>query len=265
MVSRAVPTAAACVRILRDSAAGLGREVVHSRDVRASVQNRHSLGRGADEFNPNPWMTGTQFWRWVFGEIYARGECMIYIERNAMGRPVGLVPARITHGGYASWQYSRTTPEMAGAAPVWLSVADGGVHSYGWQRTITTTFSDVMYLTDESYDPFSGRAKSPLACKARNPDRYVQDGGRQVSGAADQRWPRGSGTWRQSQKDTSTICRRKRTATQVSRMPATCCRYPMGIQIARGRQIGNRNADDGMPDTGSIRVSAWRGAYRCSL
>ena len=159
-----VPTAAACVRILRDSAAGLGRTVVDAGPYGKERPNHW----GAKLLNmPNPAMTGTQFWRWVFGQIYARGEALVLIERNAAGEPVGLLPARISSSGYAPYVTTMTLSREAGT--IWVTVPTGNGFSAGTSRVVPASPMDVLHLTDESYDPFAGRSKSPLECKARNP------------------------------------------------------------------------------------------------
>ena len=160
----AVPTAAACVRILRDSAAGLGIEVVRSGPYGQKPSRVHwgeSLA-----MNPNPWMTGTQFWRWAFGDIYGRGEAFVLIERNARGEAIGLRPARLASHGYAPW-IDRGIDQVD--YPIWLNVPTAGGYGTSFSRSMRVSVHDVMHLTDESYDPFRGRARSPLACKARNP------------------------------------------------------------------------------------------------
>lgn len=161
-----VPTAGACVRILKDSAGGLGREVVHTGLYGTRPKTVH-WGEALMNM-PNPWMTGTQFWRWVFGDIYARGEAFVYIERNAMGDPVSLLPARVSSSGYAPF-LPRPVAQQPSQYPVWVSVPTGGSFSFAASQIIPTTAADVLHFTDESYDPFRGRARSPLACKVRNP------------------------------------------------------------------------------------------------
>ena len=162
----AVPTAAACVRILRDSASGIGREIVLAGRYGRRPKKTHWAEALMN--TPNPWMTGTQFWRWVFGDIYGRGEAFVLIERNAVGNPVGLLPARLSHTAYVPYGARALPAEQAGNYPVWVSVPSGGM-SNGMTDLVQTTASEIMHFTDESYDPFLGRAKSPLACKARNP------------------------------------------------------------------------------------------------
>ena len=160
----AVPTAAACVRILKDSAGGLTREVVENTPY-GQPKPQHW---GTVILNmPNPRYSGTQLWRWVFGEIWARGEAFLLIERNAAGEPVGLLPGRLASSGYTPQRYEFV--RTLSSTPVWLSVPTSGSFNYGSTATVRTTMADVLHFTDESYDPFRGRARSPLECKVRNP------------------------------------------------------------------------------------------------
>ena len=159
----AVPTAAACVRILRDSASGIGREVLQA-GLYGRRPNRMHWGEALMN-NPNPWMTGTQFWRWVFGDIYARGEAFVLIERNDRGLPQRLLPARLASSGYTPYRGLLPAAEY----PVWVQIPIGGGVGFSGSTSVQSSAADVLHFTDESYDPFRGRAISPLRCKARNP------------------------------------------------------------------------------------------------
>ena len=161
----ACPTAAACIRVLRDSAAGLGYEVVRRGPYGQRPREMH-WGE-ALMHNPNPAMTGRQYWRWMFGELWARGEAFSWIERDRYSNPIGIWPARISAPGWSppAISYGRTV----GQPEVWVMVPEPTGFGAGYNRTIKTMPSDVLHFTDESYDPFRGRARNPLACKARNP------------------------------------------------------------------------------------------------
>ena len=87
-------TVYACIRILAETLAYLPL-FLYKRDAnedREKVTNRKIWFLLAKQ--PNPEMTAFRFWSLCMGYLVAWGNCYNYIERDVMGRPIGLWPMR---------------------------------------------------------------------------------------------------------------------------------------------------------------------------
>ena len=167
-----VPAAAAAVSIYADTLADLPK-FVRRKGNRNDRLPDHWLTERLND--PHPGINGRKLWRWVGREIAARGECYLAIERQD-GWPVEFMPARI-QGAYGPG--SMVDLAVPGAM-VWVQIPSGMYTGGSMQRQYPA--ADILHFTDSDYDPFEGRAPSPLECRARNPigvykqiwNRYTQ-------------------------------------------------------------------------------------------
>ena len=157
-----VPACVRCVQVLTDISARLPKYIVTNTDFPTKAKNH--WGNTLFE-NLNPLMSNYMFWRYVFTNVFANGEQYIIIERDNQGFITHLTPAKFA--GYVTSGIP-DNPLLQLTVPDVYSLNSGGnMSSRIGQRQVL--LSNVIHLTDGTYDPFRGRAVKPMQQKGRNP------------------------------------------------------------------------------------------------
>ena len=156
-----VPAAVRCVQVLSDITARLPKYVTTKGDFPQKRPNHwanHLL-----EY-PNPTMSRLQFERYCYNNVNANGEQHIIVEKDARGDVTHLTPAK-----FVGYKFSG----MDNNPYLQLTVPDMFMYNYGLTSTRVQNrevlLSNVIHLTDNTFDPFRGRSVKPMMQKGRNP------------------------------------------------------------------------------------------------
>ena len=156
-----VPAAVRCCQVLTDITARLPKHAVTKSKFPEKVED-HWVNFLFE--NPNPTMSKYQFERYIYGNVNAQGEQFIIVERQPDGVVSHLTPAKFQ--GY-KFSGNDHNPYLQ------LQVPDMFMYNNGLTSTRINNrevlLSDVIHLTDNTYDPFRGRAIRPMMQKGRNP------------------------------------------------------------------------------------------------
>ena len=162
---KTVPAATRCVQVKTDITARLPKYVETIGRFPERVENHWINFLFA---NPNPVMSRYDFERYIYSTTYGDGDSWIIIERDDNGDVTHLTPAKF--GGYKS-SGNPNDPYILLNVPDIFTYGGGGISTLTSNRigTREELLSNVIHLTDGTYNPFSGKAIKPMLQKGRNP------------------------------------------------------------------------------------------------
>ena len=158
---KTVPAAVRCVEVKTDITTGLPKET-YTKDVFPEKREGHWANVLME--NPSPVMSKDTFERYIYSNVFSLGEQFVIIERDASGFAKYFTPAK-----FVSYEFSGmdNNPYVHLTTPDMFMFSNGLTSTRIQNRKVL--LSDVIHLTDGTYDPFNGRAKRPMMQKGRNP------------------------------------------------------------------------------------------------
>ena len=144
-----IPAAAASIRFLTSTLARVEKRVV---SVGRFPERRPDHWANALLRNPQDNVNETAFWRGFGLDLYRRGASSLGIERDINGRPIRLIPCRVT--GVRNGNYD--SPSAIFDTFISNPTSSGG--------TVSRTFaqSDIIRVYDDQRDPILGTTVNPL-------------------------------------------------------------------------------------------------------
>ena len=151
----------ACVTVNAKTAAGLPLVAARPDSQFERVENT-DLARILA--NPSPSIPKERLLVNTFVRLFARGSAELWIRRGSKGVPLELVPAEICG--------ARTAGAVQLSETVDLKIPYSGKTGYV-KREIPV--KDVIFLHDETWDPFTGKSDDPSKSKLKNPYKLYSD------------------------------------------------------------------------------------------